>query len=75
MSHVLLLSATLATLSGLPGVTRIVTEFHEDSKEFKDHLHVTYDPGKITQAQIVEAIRKTGLRGTVVPGPGQPTPP
>jgi hypothetical protein len=46
-------------------------EYHEDSKEFKDDLHVRYDPGKLTPEQIVAEVRKLGFQPTNVPETGR----
>jgi hypothetical protein len=59
-------------LSGLPGVKGTVAEYHEDSKDYKDDLHVTYDPDKLTPEQILAEIRKQEFQGSIVPGPGRP---
>jgi hypothetical protein len=41
-------------------------EYHEDHKDFKDHVHITYDPDRITPKKMVEVIREVGLPATVI---------
>jgi copper chaperone CopZ len=53
-------------LSGLPGVKEKQIEYHEDRKG-QDQVRVTYDPDKLTPAEILKAIRKAGFQGTIVP--------
>jgi hypothetical protein len=48
----------------------MVAEYHEENKDFKDDLHVTYDPDKLTPAQIMAEVRKNGFQGGLTPGPG-----
>ena len=33
----------------------------------KDLLHIRYDPAKVTQKQMLQAIRKLGYEGKVIP--------
>jgi hypothetical protein len=47
-----------------------VIEYHEDNKEFKDDLHVRYDPDKLSPEQIVAEVRKQGFQSPVVMGTG-----
>jgi hypothetical protein len=49
----------------------MVAEYHEDDKDFKDDLHVTYDPDKLTPEQILAEVRKNGFHGTLVPELGR----
>ncbi len=51
---------------------KIVVEYHEDNKDFKDDLHLTYDPHKLTPEQVLAEIRKHDFAGTLVPEPGRP---
>jgi hypothetical protein len=53
-------------------VKTIVVEYHEDNKDFKDDLHLTYDPDKLTPEQVLAEIRKHGFQGSLVIGPGRP---
>ena len=53
----------------------VVVEYHEDHKDFKDDLLVTYDPSKLTAQRILEVIRGTGLHGTIIPESSRPKPP
>jgi hypothetical protein len=44
----------------------IKIEYHEDHKDYRDHVHVTYDPGKITPKQMIDRIGEAGMPATVV---------
>jgi hypothetical protein len=48
-------------------VKSLVSEYHEDNKNFKDDLHVTYDPDKLTPEQILAVARKQGFQAALVP--------
>jgi hypothetical protein len=48
-----------------------VIKYHEDNKEFKDDLHVRYDPDKLTTELIVAEVRKQGFQGPIVMGTGR----
>jgi hypothetical protein len=37
----------------------------------KDLFHISYDPAKLTPEQMLDAIRKQGFEGKIVPETGQ----
>jgi hypothetical protein len=53
-------------------VKKIVVEYHEDNKDFKDDLHLTYDPDILTPEQVLAEIRKHAFDGMLVPEPARP---
>ena len=34
----------------------------------RDHIRVTYDPGRLTPERIVDVVREQGFQGTILPG-------